>query len=271
MRDEASSSLVQMGCGLPALPKKLIEKIEAGEYVDFTELPPVKGKCRSQAFDGQIVVVQAADLVQTRRLIPDLATWVQCFRLFTSARARGKPERLPDMMAYMAIVAKASQKFKWVIYDQNFRMEMAGNPTQSWTKVDAQCFTGQAFSLENWCSECHGLDHTSGRCPYKPQAQKRSWGAAFRQAPARAPPSGPTPKSKVPSTTATMGIVGMASSAVLSMSAVVAEVCTPSKNTREAIRQLRSDWCANKERMMQQGCGALCPEAPSMGRRLCQN
>ena len=24
MRDEASSSLVQMGCGLPALPKKLI-------------------------------------------------------------------------------------------------------------------------------------------------------------------------------------------------------------------------------------------------------
>ena len=173
--------------------------------MDFTELPPAKGKCRSvsQAFDGQIVVVQAANLVQTQRLIPDLATWVQCFGLFTSARARGKPERLPDMMVYMAIVAKASQKFKWpswVIYDQNFRMEMAGNPTQSWAKVDpslyAQCFTGQAFSSENWCSECQGLYHTSGRCPYKPQAQKRSWGAAFGQAPARAPPPGPSPKSK---------------------------------------------------------------------------
>ena len=157
-RDEAGSSLVQMGCGLPALSKKLMEKIEAGEYVDFTELPPAQGKGRSmsQAFDGQVVIVQAADVVQTRRLIPDLAMWVQCFGLVTAAMARLKPDKLPDMMAYMSIVAKASQKYKWpswVIYDQNFRMEMAGSSTQSWAKVDpslyAQCFTGQALSAEN--------------------------------------------------------------------------------------------------------------------------
>ncbi len=80
------------------------------------------------------MVVQAADLVQTRRLIPDLATWVQCFGILTTAVVRHKPERLQDMMAYMAIIAKASQKYKWpawVIYDQNFRMEVAGNATQS--------------------------------------------------------------------------------------------------------------------------------------------
>ena len=172
-----------------------MEKVEADEYIDFNELPPAKGKGRSmsQAFDGQIVVVQAADLVQTRRLIPDLATWVQCFGLFSAAVARRRPERLPDLMAYMSIVAKASQKYKWpswVIYDQNFRAEIAGTSSQLWAKVDpsiyAQCFTGQALSAENWCTQCQGLDHPSYRCPYN-KPQKRSWGAAFGHTPPRMP------------------------------------------------------------------------------------
>lgn len=188
-------SLVQLGCGLAALPKKIVEKIEANEYVDFSDLPPAKGKGRSmsQTFEGQVVVVQAADLLQSRKLIPDLATWLQCFALFTAAVARKKPERIADLMAYSTIVARASQKYRWpswVIYDQNFRLEVAGNTSQSWAKVDpsiyAQCFTGQAVSPENWCTQCQGLDHTSARCPYRPP--KRSWGAAFGQAPAPAPP-----------------------------------------------------------------------------------
>ena len=188
----AQSPLVQLGAGLPALPKKLVEKIEAGEYIDLNELPPAKGKGRlpSQALDGQVVVVQAADLVQSRRIIPDLATWVQCFSLLTAVATRKKPEKTAELIAYMCIISKASQKYKWpswIIYDQNFRMEVAGNSTQSWARVDpglyAQCFTGQARSIENWCTTCQGIDHASARCPYKPQ--KRSWAAAFNQQPAK--------------------------------------------------------------------------------------
>ena len=188
---EAVSLMVQLGAGLPALAKRLVDKIEADEYIDFGDLPPAKGKGRplGQAFEGQVVVVQAADLVQTRKLIPDVATWVQCFGLFAAAVARKKPQRLPDMMAYMTIVTKASQKYKWpawVIYDQNFRMEAAGDSTMSWAKVEpslyAQCFTGQARTAENWCSLCQGLDHPSQKCPYRPQ--KRAWSAVFGHQPA---------------------------------------------------------------------------------------
>ena len=112
-------------------------------------------------------MVQAADLVQSRRLIPDLATWTQCFGIYTAAVARKQPGRVPDLMAYLATISKTSQKYRWpswVIYDQNFRIEVAGNPTLSWAKVDpslyAQCFTGQARSTENWCSHCQALDHS---------------------------------------------------------------------------------------------------------------
>ncbi len=104
-----------------------------------------------------------------------------------------KPERVVDLMAYMASIAKASQKYRWpswVIYDQNFRQEAVGG---GWAKVDpsmyAQCFTGQAISPENWCSRCQCLDHTSAQCPFKPR--KRPWAAAFEGATA---PSGRKPE-----------------------------------------------------------------------------
>lgn len=201
----AQSSLVQLGVGLPALQKKLVDKIEAGEYVDFNELPPAKGKGRlpSQALEGQVLVVQAADLVQSRRIIPDLATWMQCCGLLTAVVTRKKPEKAAELIAYMSLIAKASQKYKWpswVIYDQNFRMEVAGDATQSWAKVEpglyAQCFTGQARSIENWCSTCQGIDHASIRCPFK--TQKRSWSAAFGQ-PGKG--AAPTPTGAVPTAT----------------------------------------------------------------------
>ena len=177
----AAPQLVQVGSGFPALPKKLVEKVKANQYID---LPPAKGKSRpmSQALEGQVLVVQAADLLQSRRIIPDLVTWLQCFALYVAVLAPEQPERIADLMAYQALIAKASRKYKWpawIVYDQNFRQEAAGK-SQPWAKVDpgiyAVCFTGQAVSTENWCSHCQGLDHSTGNCPSNPR--KRQWGGA---------------------------------------------------------------------------------------------
>ncbi len=143
---ESNAPLVSIGCGLAALSKKLLDKIEAGEYIEFSELPPARGKgcSMTQSFEGQVVVIQAADLVQTRKLIPDMATWIQCFGLFTTAVARRHPERVPDLMAYMAIIAKASQKYKWpswIIYDQYFRLEVGGQRNTVVVKGGSQYLT----------------------------------------------------------------------------------------------------------------------------------
>ena len=54
---------INVGSGLPPLPKKLVEQIRANEYIDFADLPPAKGKSRPlpQSLEGHIIVVQAAD------------------------------------------------------------------------------------------------------------------------------------------------------------------------------------------------------------------
>lgn len=182
---ETTPPIVCLGTGLAPVTRKMIDRIRAGEYVDFAELPPARGKARPppQALEGQVVVVHAADLLQSRKVIPDFATWSQCFAIYVAVVATHQPKRVTDLMAYQSVVARASLKYKWpswVVYDQNFRQEAAGQPELCWAKVEpsmyTQCFAGQERTVENWCSKCQELDHTTANCPF--QTRKRTWSAA---------------------------------------------------------------------------------------------
>ena len=67
-----------VGHGLPPVSNKLAHQILVGEFVDLAELPPAKGKVRPlQSPEGGVLLVSAHDLLQQKRLIPDLATWFQ--------------------------------------------------------------------------------------------------------------------------------------------------------------------------------------------------
>ncbi len=108
--------------------------------------------------------------------------------VYVAVLAPTQPERIAELMAYQAIIAKASTKYRWpswVVYDQNFRQEVTGNVGQSWAKVEpgiyALSFTGQAISAENWCARCQCLDHASSNCPMQ---RKRSWSSAMGSPPA---------------------------------------------------------------------------------------
>ena len=107
--------LIPTGQGLPALRKKLVDRILSNGYIDFSEHPPAKGKVwpLHQSFKGQVILVQAEDLLQSRKLIPDLPTWVQCFAIYVTVLAQKQPARIPELMAYAATIATARKKYKW--------------------------------------------------------------------------------------------------------------------------------------------------------------
>lgn len=205
---EKQASMIQLGLGLASLSKRTVERIHAGEYVDFAELPPAKGKMRAipQSVEGQVIIVQAEDLMQTKKLIPDLPTWLQCFALFVSVAAKHKPDRLADLMAYMSQIAKASKKYRWpawVVYDLNFRQEVAGKPEAVWARVDpsiySQCFLGMAKSSEGWCHKCQSLDHGTADCPSgQALGKKRPWqmGNSVASPPVRKDSPGANPDDK---------------------------------------------------------------------------
>ena len=123
MQNKATRAVV-VAPGMPAVQLKLVEKIWAGEFADFGELPPAKGRAKpvTSSFKVQLILVRVADLCQTNQLLPNLATWSQCFALFMATVALKDQKRIADLLTYMATIAKASQKYRWpswLVYDQN--------------------------------------------------------------------------------------------------------------------------------------------------------
>ena len=107
-----------------------MDKIKAGEYVDFTEMPPAKGKGKplSSVLERRVVLVQVSNLSLTRNVLPDLATLAQCFVMYVTVISTHQPQQVPDLIAYMSLIIKPSQKYhypSWMVYDRNFRQQAA--------------------------------------------------------------------------------------------------------------------------------------------------
>ena len=67
-------SQASIGYGIPSVPAKVKEKILAGEYIDFTELPPAKGKLALlpstlSTSEGSLLLINSADLHQVPQTI----------------------------------------------------------------------------------------------------------------------------------------------------------------------------------------------------------
>ena len=123
--------------------------------------------------------MQPADLLQTKRIIPDLPTWLQCFSVYAAVLLTKFPQRATSLLLYQKNIADLSQRFlwpSWVIYDNSFRQEAAETKRLDWSQLDyglhARCFHNQASALEGWCSTCLSVDHLQANCPL---AKKKEW------------------------------------------------------------------------------------------------
>ena len=80
------------------LLRRTVERIQAGEYVDFADFPVIDGGARAmdqaeQDLGDRILVVQAPDRRRSKREVPDASMWGSCFTLFERAIIMTDPER----------------------------------------------------------------------------------------------------------------------------------------------------------------------------------
>ena len=190
---------VSLGYGIPSILPKTRDHILAREYIDFIDLPPAKGKTSPlslPASEGNIIMVNAFDLMQQKKLIPDIGTWVQCFTIFAGVICFQSPGRLPDHLGYLYQITRASQRYKWpawVIFHQNVHQEVADRGSTELAHLDptlyAQCFNGQTKEGSAWCQHCHSLEHSSDTCPLKPPPTKLPRLTPAEQAPSQTRPT----------------------------------------------------------------------------------
>ena len=154
---------VFLGDGLTPVPVKLSAKILKGEFVEMVELLLELSIARQ---GGEEVAKQA----KAKKRGEDINVWLQCFAAMVSVVSIKNPEQVPELMAYMTNIIRASQEFEgpaWVAYDSAYRRQAAATGHTKWSKINASlyslCFTGKA-KRGGRCDHCLSAAHKSEDC-----------------------------------------------------------------------------------------------------------
>ncbi len=146
-----------IGEGLPPVPQKLAAKIHRWEYVDMGELLP-EFLARQREED------EAKDRAARQgRKVTDILTWVQRFSAFVAVMAPVEPQVVPEMMAYLSLIVRASQDFEglgWVRYDSaRFGISEASgcNRQQEVVRNQSHAICYESFSSEGWNTKVRAL------------------------------------------------------------------------------------------------------------------
>lgn len=103
----------------------------------------------------------------------NILEWVQCFSIFTAVRTQKYPEKIQDMLGYLALIIEARMEYEgdgWLGYDHRFRQNAATSPDAIWARIDPtlwnMAFVGQAKVSR--CKHCFSLTHTTADCNWAP-------------------------------------------------------------------------------------------------------
>ena len=160
---------IYVGEGLLPVPAKLAEKITRWEFVDMAELlPEFWSTVNPRESASNSVITQSG--ARRKRAVTDIATWLQCFATYTSVMSTAHPQAVPELLAYLIFILRASQDFggvAWATYDAAFRRQASITSNRQWSRVNPSlysiCFSGVARTGTR-CDLCLSLSHPTRAC-----------------------------------------------------------------------------------------------------------
>ena len=116
----SGKDMVYIRAGLPPVPQKLVERNQAGEYIDMVELLP-----DSLGTHGSSPAKEEKGSKRPKRQITSIPEWVQCFGVFMASKS---PDRIVDMLGYQSIIVEASREYEGDTWLGHFRQMAAATP-----------------------------------------------------------------------------------------------------------------------------------------------
>ena len=156
--------------GLAPIPAKLVARIVKGEFVDMVELlrDNVEAVRRGSLQEGPIA--SQPHTKKTRREVPDLLSWVQCFGTYMGVIASKYPSWVYQFFAYQTLIVREARRCggnSWQTYDSMFRQQVVGQANADWSKLNstlyAVTFLAQSGRGKN-CALCMESDHKEDEC-----------------------------------------------------------------------------------------------------------
>ena len=170
-REKSDELDLWIGEALPPLPDKLVARIRRWEFIDMAELHPyVEAEIAAE--------VGNPSQGMKKQPVTDILTWLQCFGIYVGVLAKQYPEVVSELMAYMVVIIKASQRYTglaWANYDTLYRRQAAAKKCREWSRTNGSlfnlCFTGQVKNTEQ-CSQCGATSHATGKCPWSDEGDE---------------------------------------------------------------------------------------------------
>ena len=186
----------------PPVPARVRQRIVGGEFVDFDNLlhdslfPARYGASaspslalpvvRDRSTSGEVLIAQQRS--PNRRVVRDLASWLEAWKTYISVLVAHYPARVLELLAYQRIICDASSRFPtgcWLRYDSSFRACAAADQSLRWDSKHhdlwLECFTRHASSprlapvhvtagkpARRPCTYCGDLFHFPHSCPHNP-------------------------------------------------------------------------------------------------------
>ena len=94
---------MHIGAGLPPVPPKPVQKIQAGEYVDMAELLPDRLGVNA----GPPVQGDKDNKKPKHRQVTNILDWIKCYTIYMAVRADKHPEKIRDMLGYQTLIVEA--------------------------------------------------------------------------------------------------------------------------------------------------------------------
>ena len=153
----SDGNTMQATTDLPTLPKKMLDKIKQGEYVDLNKIYALITNSYEES-EGEKTTYTVAvkenlkDDQQHVKITPsasdklkviDLESWFLAWSAFLETFVYYHPHLTQDLLRYQAHIAMYATLYKvsaWLQYDKSFRNKVTSYPQMSWAKEDSRLF-----------------------------------------------------------------------------------------------------------------------------------
>ena len=153
-------------------PRKLVEKIQAGQFVEMKELLSDNIALLQQldVFQGQCAMPVLPGALKPRlREVATLPSWLYSYLAYVALRSPDPATR--DRLAYGRLLLREAQRHGgagWLDYDRVFRQQAALDATLPWNAIhpaiQAATLTSRTAQPGLFCTLCREPDHTARDC-----------------------------------------------------------------------------------------------------------
>ena len=154
------------------IPKKLVDKIRSGRFIEMKELLQDNISLTAQLEELQgpsILQVMGATRPRLRE-VSSLSTWCFCFLGYVATMTSDPITR--DQLAYARLLiqqARAQGGLSFLDYDRAFRQQLATDPSLRWNAVNPSLLASttlghRSTGTHTFCTLCRASDHTRTQC-----------------------------------------------------------------------------------------------------------